>query len=266
MAIKSKYAGVHIPVGCTLLVGDDVSNLVDLGVIPEDQDSNIKISYDMVTVQGSKLERVLYYIKNMKVTGTTALYQIRLEKLNQLYGGIMKVTSHPGTKVEGEAWEIPAGFELKRVYLLPGQNADGSAPAIKSAKSGTAVLAEGTDYQVVRTGQGWGVMILTNTKASKGTAVDVTYDYTPAEYVVGAMGSGSTEIQPKVIRFEKEQGGKKFQVTMFSAVASNGLQVGFPGSNNDKPTSVPVEIEGNLDPNRAENERLLEIHDEIGVE
>lgn len=266
MSVRSKYAGVHIPSGCTVYVGDSLETLEDVGVIPADQDSNIQITYDDHVVQGSKLEEVLHYFSNMKATGSTALYQINLERLNKLFGGMMSISKQAGTPVSGETFSIGAGFSLKRAYVLPGQNSDGSAPTVASVKSGSTALVEGTDYTLVQTSQGWGVMVLSADKAPSGRAVTVTYGYTPAAYVQADMGSGSVAVSPKIIRFEKRQDGKLFQVTLWSAMATNGLQIGFPGASADNPTSVPIEITGQLDPGRDDNKQLVTIHDEIGVE
>jgi hypothetical protein len=79
------------------------------------------------------------------------------------------------------------------------------------------------------------------------------------------MGSATTSITPKIVRFLLMQNGKKFQVTLFSAIMDGGIKLSFPGVDNDKPATLPISIEGSLDPERAEGSQLLDIIDEIGV-
>ena len=52
--MKTEYAGIHIPAGCTMYAGPSVDELKDLGVIPEETDSQIEITYDTARIQGSK--------------------------------------------------------------------------------------------------------------------------------------------------------------------------------------------------------------------
>jgi hypothetical protein len=232
-----------------------------------DQETTIEVTYDQRKVQGSKREQVLLYVANLKAKGTTSIYQIRMGTLNSLMGGIMTVTQHAGTLVSGAQQTIAAGFELNRIYTLGGQNADGSAPTISSIASGGTALVAGEDYVVAKAADGlYGIMIISNAKASAGTDVDVTYSYTPAAYTKATMGSSIASISKKVVRFSKSQAGKKFQVTLYSAAMTNGLKLSFPGADSENPPSVPVELEGDLDETRADGDQLLEIIDEIGIE
>ena len=125
--MKSEYAGIHIPAGCTMYAGETVDSLVDLGVIPDDVDSQIEITYDVSRVQGSKGETVLESIRNMVAKATTELYQINLEHINMLVGGVMNVTKTAASKVSDEEHVIAKGWAKGALLPLPGRNADGSA-------------------------------------------------------------------------------------------------------------------------------------------
>lgn len=262
----TKYAGVQLPSGCTVSVGEDVASLVDIGVIPMDTDTNIQISYDVQQIQGSKREEILTYLKNLSAKASTEIYQIRMGVLEKLSGGLLNVTNVAGAQVSGAVQTIPAGWNKSRIYVLDGQNAVGSPQTIASVSDGSA-LVEGTDYVAVQASDGrWGVMILDDSTADTTEALTITYSYTPATSVKATMGDSIVTISPKVVRFAKEQDGKKFQVTLYSAKLTGGIKLSFPGADSDKPASLPIELEGKLDTSRAQGDQLLEIIDEIGVE
>lgn len=263
MEKSSNYSCIHIPCGCTILVGDSESDLVDIGVIPEETDSSVQISYEVKKVNGSKREKVLEYITNMSAKGTSAIYQVNLENINKLAGGIMEIKKGTGSLVSDEKFILPAGYTKDVWYKIPGQNANGQKQTIASAKAGSA-LAANTDYIQAKGPDGsWGVIIPSS--SSTTGSITFTYSYTPAAYIDGYIGSAVREITPRFVRFYKEYGGKKFYVDLMSAVMTNGIQIGFPASSADNPVSIPIELEGSLDPTLADGRQLVRIHDEIGL-
>ena len=263
--LKSEYVGVHIPCGCTISIGDTEDSLVDIGVIPEETDTTLSITYEVQTVMGSKREKVLEYVRNMAAEGTSAIYQVNLKILNSLFGGVMDIEESKGAQVSDATHKIAKGYAKETVYTLPGQNADGTAQTISKVNDGTTDLSEGVDYAQVKSADGrWGIMLLSGATATE--ELTVTYTYTPAAYVDAYMGDSVRQITSKIIRFSKEYGGKKFWVDLYSAKATNGLQIGFPASSADTPMSIPLTITGELDTTRASGRQLLRIHDEIGVE
>jgi hypothetical protein len=263
----TKYAGVHLPSGCTVLVGDDADSLVDIGVIPMETDTNIQISYDVQQIQGSKREDILTYVKNLMAKASTEIYQIRMGVLEKLSGGLLNVTNVAGTQVSGATQAIDAGWAKNRVYVLDGQNASGEKQTLTKVAQGGKTLVDGTDYVAAQASDGgWGVLMLAATTAVTTAALTVTYSYTPAASVKATMGDSVVTISPKVVRFRKEQDGRKFQVTLYSAKLTGGIKLSFPGADNDKPASLPIELEGKLDTSRQAGDQLLEIIDEIGVE
>ncbi len=263
--VKSKYAGIHIPAGCEMLVGPSVDALVSCGIIPEDTDSKIDISYTVNKVQGSKGETVVNYVNKMEAKGSTALYQFDLELINQLAGGIMQISKTAGTAVSAAVHAVEAGWVKDSFIILPGQNASGEKQSITKIVQGSTTLAAGTDYIQVKTNEGWGIIIPTASAAVTTKVLTITYGYTPAAQVKATMGSGSVDIQASVVRFKKVVNGKLFQVTLYKAVMTNGITLSFPAESSDSIPSLPVEIAGQLDPSRASGDQLLEIIDEIGV-
>lgn len=265
----TNYAGIHLPSGCEVSVGDDVDSLQDVGVIPMETDSNIEISYEKKEVQGSKRENVITFITNMKAKAATELYQIRMNVLRELTGGAMTVANVAGEAVTGATHTIASGWKSGQLYVLPKQNSNGTAQTITSVVgSSSGALVADDDYFTARDASGaWGVVLRTDgtNTAAVSESVVVTYGYTPAAHIKVDMGSSVVEITKKIVRFKKIQDGKMFQVTLFAAAMSNGIKLSFPGSDEEKPVSIPVELEGSLDTTRASGSQLLEIIDEIGA-
>lgn len=261
--MATNYSSVHIPVGCEVLVGENESSLESLGVLTEDS-TELEISYDIKKVQGSRLETVAYWISNEKVKGSFSLYELKLDRISRLAGGIMNITNSQGTFVSGETFTIPV-LEKSKVYMIPGQNSSGEKQTLTSVKQGSKTLADITDYVQVRTANGdWGIMVLAASTATSA-AVTITYSYTPVAFVKATMGDLNTEITTNVIRFLKIMNGKKFQATIHKAVMTNGIKLSFPPASSDNIPSLPVEIAGELDHTRIKGDQLIEIIDELGV-
>lgn len=266
MSAETKYAGVHIPGGCTVSVGEDEASLIDIGVIPMETDTNIDITYDLIKVQGSKREIVSSFVKNMLAKASTEIYQIRLDIINKLTGGVLNLTNVAGTAITGESFTIPTGWNKGQFYILPGQNSNDEKQTITSLKAGSKTLVVATDYIQSKDANGnWGIIVLDASTAVTTSALIAVYSYTPKTAIKASMGSAVATIKPKVVRFSLIQNGKKFQVTLFSAIMNGGIKLSFPGVDNDKPASLPISIEGSLDPTKEDGSQLLDIIDEIGV-
>lgn len=263
--MKTEYAGIHIPAGCTMYAGPSVDELKDLGVIPEETDSQIEITYDTARIQGSKGEQVVNSIRNMVATATTALYQINLDNINLLVGGVLNVTRQTGSAVSGEEHEI-ASWTKGQLITLPGQNSDGSAQEITQILNGETPLTEGTDYIQAKADGRWGIIILDGSTAVTTSPLAVTYTYTPTAKVKATMGDGNVAVKACVVRFAKTVEGKLFQITIYKAVKTDGITIGFPAITSETITSLPVTMEGRIDYSRASGDQLLEIIDEIGVQ
>ncbi len=261
------YAGIQVPAGCDVLIGDNEANLVNVGVLPEDKETTVSVSYDSVEVKGSKNEDVQRYVKNMSAEGKFSIYQILLDNIAKFSKGLITLESVPGTPVTGQTQTIKAGWENKRLYRLDGQNADGSEPTV-TAKKGSTTLTKGDDFHVLKAADGDFYVSLNTAGTSHIATTDVitlTLGYTPKASVKAKMGAPSVEITPQVVRFMKMQGDKKFQITLWSATNSSGLSFAFPASSADKPTSIDVTMTGGLDTSRAVGDQLIEIVDEIGL-
>lgn len=261
--MKTEHAFIHVPAGCTMLAGPDVDSLVDMGIIPEETDSNIAITYDVARIQGSKGEQVVNYIRNMVATATTALYQLNLENIGMLAGGVFNTEKVAGSQVTGEVHEVSA-WEKETFIQIPGQNSDGSAQTITTVENGVTELEEGVDYVAAKVGGRWGIIILSGSSAVTSSPIKITYTYTPTASLRATMGDGNLSIKACVVRFEKEIEGKRFAITLYKAVKTDGITLSFPAITSEAIPSIDVQMEGRLDTSRAAGDQLLEIIDEIG--
>ena len=264
--VNSNYKKVHIPSGCTVSIGETEDALESVGVLPDDADATINISFDVVDVKGSKNEDVLRYAKNIQATATFSVLQIDLSVLSKLTDGLMTLQTVAGTPVKGQVQTIQSGWVNLQTYRLNAQQHDGGAPTVVVTSDGST-LTEGDDYYLVKqTGSGaWAIYFDTSGSGSPGTgnSISISADYTPSVKKIAKLGSSSISIGPKVVRFAKTQGGKLFQATMFSATNRAGFNFAFPQANNDRPSSMQIEMTAGLDVTRPEGEQLMEIVDEI---
>lgn len=263
-----KYAGIQIPSGCDVQIGDTEASLATVGVLPEDSDTTVSVSYEPVMVKGSKNEDVMRYVKNMAAEGSFTIYQILLDNIAKFAKGIMKVETVSGSPVTGKTQTLAAGWKFLQTYKLIGQNANGNAPTVTAAGSAKTTLVEGTDFYIVKGADGdWYVYFEASATSPLVTTetITLTLGYTPPARKIAKMGSPSVEITPQVVRFVKTQNTKKFQVTLWSATNEAGLSFSFPASSGDAPASLEVTMNGGLDTSRTDGEQLVEIIDEIGI-
>lgn len=262
------YAGIQIPSGCDVQIGDNEASLATVGVLPEDSETTVSISYEPVMVKGSKNEDVMRYVKNMAAEGSFTIYQILLDNIAKFAKGIMTVETVAGTAVTGKAQTLAAGWKFQQAYKFLGQNANGNAPTVSASGSAKSRLTAGTDYDLVKGADGeWSIVFKASSTSPLVTTetITLTLGYTPAARKVAKMGSPSVEITPQVVRFIKVQNKKRFQVTLWSATNEAGLSFAFPASSGDAPASLEVTMNGGLDTSRTDGEQLVEIIDEIGI-
>ncbi len=264
---SSQYAGVHIPNGCEVSVGDDTASLASVGVL--DGDSEIAVTYDLVEYLGSQGADVISYTKNHVADMNFNMIQHDLEKIEEIMGGLATVTVSNGAAVTGATQTIAAGWTAEKAYLIEGQNGDASKPTINSVTaSSSGVGSVDDDYFLSKGADGqWYIILRTDGTNTYGTSESITidYDYTPAESKTLKFGSSSAEITPKIVQFTLTQDSKIFRVRVWAAKNENGLTFGFPSAQNDTPANIPVAMKGRIDTSKADGAQLVEIYDEIGV-
>ena len=266
------YGSVHIPVGCTVKIGDTIGGLASLGVLKGD--ASIEISYDKVKVEGSKAETLVDFVKNMKAAATFEMYQLNLTNIQKLLDGAAEVSHVDGTIVEDhDQTTVADAYDFNEFIECEYQNADGSVLQIDAqgypdvSGSVDGALVHETDYFITKNGQGkWGIIIIDSaTVTTMNQVFTISYDYTPAESYSLKMGAASAELVAKIVEFSKTIDSKVFRARLWSVTNENGLTLAFPDSAGDEPASLPVTLTGGLDADQAEGEQLIEIYDEIGL-
>lgn len=270
--MASTYGSVHVPAGCTVKIGDTIGGLATVGVLKGD--STIVVSYDLIKVRGSKAETVLDYIKNMAAEATFELYQLYLPNIVKFLDGAAEVTSVAASIVNDYAQvTIADEFDYNEFIVGDKQNGDGGRlmidatdePTCSGATDGALVFD--TDFSAVVDEEGkWGIIILdTATVTTMDQVWTITYDYTPAASKTLKMGAASAELTAKIVEFELENDGAVWRARLFSVTNEAGLTLGFPDSDTDDLSTMPIVLKGGLDTSKASGEQLIEIYDEIGL-
>ena len=261
------FGSVHVPAGCTFKIGDSVGGLATMGVLKGD--SAIEITYDLIEALGSQAEEVLSYAKNMRAVATCELYQLHLPNIEKILDGIATVTSQAGVLQAGVNDVVNSGdWEYDKFIPFVNQNGDGSSPTVNSVTGSVdGALVEDTDFFVIMNEAGvWGYYVIDSaTVTTEAQNLTANTDYTPAASKTLKMGSPSASLTAKIVEFSKTQNSKIFRVRLWSAKNEAGLTIGFPDSNADEPTSMPISLSGRLDSDKTDGEQLIEIYDEIGI-
>lgn len=80
------------------------------------------------------------------------------------------------------------------------------------------------------------------------------------------LSGGISTFQPRVVRITNyNEKNEEFRITVFKATTSQGIQITFPGADDEDPVMTPIEMVGTLDVERDVGEQLFEIYDEQGV-
>ena len=261
------FESVHIPVGATVKVGDDIGSLVSMGVLKGD--ASIEIAYDKQKVQGSKAEVLRDLVKNPRATASFILYQLYLPNLQELLDGIATVTPNAGAPVVDHQQFVDSGTWSYLGFIpFDRQQAAGTVPTnITVSGSVDGALVADTDYFVIKNEDGtWGLYIKdTATVTTTAQVLTLEFDYTPAASITFDMGEPSGSLVSKVVEFSKTIDGKLFRVRLWAATNEGGFSLAFPDSAADDAVSMPITLTGGLDTSRATNKKLVEIYDEVGL-
>jgi len=260
------YGSVHIPVGCTVSVGDTTGTLVNMGVLKGD--ASIEIKYDRVKVQGNKAEALVDYIKNMVATASFTLYQLFLNNLQELLDGVSTVTPAAGAPVvDHHQYIAPSTWAYLDFMPFENQQAAGTVPTgITLTGSIDGLLTVDSDYFVIKENGIWGLYVKDTVPVTTLVQqLDMKYSYTPAASITFKMGAASATLTPKIVQFSKTINGLVYRARLWSAVNEGGFSLAFPDSASDDPASMAITLSGAIDTTRASGDQLIEIYDELGL-
>lgn len=98
------------------------------------------------------------------------------------------------------------------------------------------------------------------------------YEEVPADSTSGKkaaiklLSGGVSTFKPRIAKITNyNDAGEAFSITIFKANAATGLNITFPGSDDEDPAMTPIEMTGTNDTSKAVGEQLFEIYDEQGV-
>lgn len=80
------------------------------------------------------------------------------------------------------------------------------------------------------------------------------------------LSGGISSFSPRVVKITNfNDAGEAFSITVFKASTASGINIAFPGADDEDPAMTPIEMIGSLDVEKAIGEQLFEIYDEQGV-
>ena len=216
--------------------GDSLASLVEVGSA-----KSISFDYQVETVEvksGNYANTSTEKVKNRKADIKFTLQEYDFEKLANMQG-IDTFETIAGTLVEG-ATQVISDPSINTFYKIEHQNGDGAAITVNSI----GALVENTDYEVVKSGNDYGIIFLT----SQSGDLTVDYDYTPAATKKFKTGTAIT-VSPKVIKLvNTDSNDKEFRIIAEYAKKTSGLSISFPDADSDEESSVEVSFTATQDP------------------
>jgi|SRR5699024_83386 len=80
------------------------------------------------------------------------------------------------------------------------------------------------------------------------------------------LSGGYSTFQPQVVRITNfNEKDEAFSITVFKATTNTGINITFPGADDEDPAMTPIEMVGTNDVEREVGEQLFVIEDEQGV-
>lgn len=241
-SIQNAHA-IHIPDGCKVEIGDDISSLVDIGVT--EGDTTGTVSYDVVHYDGANVRDVLHYAKNQRIAVGFRMIELSIENLEQIGSGLLHRETVAAAPVT-DTWDI-TGIQGGVLYEFPHHNGDGTVV--------TSVSYDGLAGFVVSVGANGRSYITFD--ADDATGGTVTYTYTPSTTEVVKMGDYTETLTPKVIRLTNTDGSNTRSLTIYNAYNDGGFEFKFSGIGTDNPEGMDVSFTGYLDSSRSSGDKLL---------
>lgn len=83
---------------------------------------------------------------------------------------------------------------------------------------------------------------------------------------VRLLSGGYSTFEPRVVKITNyNEKDEEFSITIFKATTAEGLNITFPGSDDEDPAMTPIEMTGTNDTSRDVGEQLFVIEDQQGV-
>ena len=244
-------------------VGETVGSLVDLGIA---SDVEIKEEFEEIKLEPDNAAPIVLGINTQSVTTAFDLWETNLTNLNLIRGGIDTLGSVAGdpVSVTTEAHTL-TGTSFVRLNNKNGAGTEVGSIVVTDSVSGACV--RNTDYIIAIDPAGYTCIarVSGSSVISDGEAVNVAYSYTP--YASATLSSGGkTTISPRVVRLTNLNAlGKKFEITVYKATPTGGIELKLPGDDSADPLKTSIELQAYCDTTRTAGDQLYKIVDEQGV-
>lgn len=242
-------------------VGATVEALTDLGIA---SDVEIKEDFETIKLEPDNAAPTVIGINAQSVTTKFDLWEINLTNLNLIRGGIdalSSVTGDPVT-VTTESHTL-TGTSLVRLTNKNGAGTEVGSIVVTDSVSGAC--ARNTDYIIALDPAGYTCIarVAGSGVISDGEAVNVAYSYTPYASTTLSSGGGTT-ISPRVVRLTNLNAlGKKFEITIYKATPSSGIELKLPSDDSKDSLKTSIELEAYCDTTRTgSKDQLYKIVDE----
>ncbi|MDD4521684.1 MAG: hypothetical protein PHW84_01865 [Methanosarcina sp.] len=244
-------------------VGTSSADLQDLGLVTK---LEFKEKFKQVELKPDNSVSIIKGVMEHVCDISFEMWELDLTKLALLRGGMDSIGSQSSSPVS--ITDEPHKLLGTNIAWLDHSNGSGtevSSIVVTDASSNAAV--RNTDYVIVvgtdgRTGI---ARVSGSSVISDGEGVLVDYTYTP--YANKTMGSGGLNtLDGRYIRLTNiNSAGKKFQIDVYKARVTGGLDMSYPADDDDKALTSKIEMEGIYDTTRTVGDMLYKITDEQGV-
>jgi hypothetical protein len=219
---------------------------------------NIKTS-ESIPDNGSSLG---FVIDEQSCDVDFSVWEPDLSTLQIARGGVDNIVTTAGTLVSGHSQVISSGAWAYNGFIaLDGQNSDGSKPTLDVTHpvvgSVDSDLAEAVDFDLVKSGSIWGILIKDSTTVTTLTqTITVKYSFTPASSLT--LTTGGADVPGFLqLRLTNTTSGKTMVLLLYKVQNTAGFQVKFnPDNNKAKPAPWVLKFHGVCDTSRTVNDQL----------
>lgn len=243
--------------------GATVGALVNIGLA---EGIEFDESFELIYLVPDNGARIAKGRKNHRATVKFNMMELYMDNIALLRGGADTKTPVAGssTPVVDER-HVLTGTTGCRFNYKNGANTICTSISVKNAAGDSAVL--NTDYVLYMDASGYTCIarVSGSTTIPSADNVKVSYTYVPNASVELSSG-GLTTITPQIVRLTNvDAAGKKFEITVYSAVSQKGINLKFPSDDSEKSLVIPFELTGEVDITRTAGDQLFKIVDEQGV-
>jgi len=198
-----------------------------------------------------------------------SIWQPDFEALKLARGDMDTVTVIAGDAVSGHTQTVASGaWSYSGFIEFDGQNATGAAPTMDGTHpvvgSVDSDLAVDTDWELVKVGGKWGIMVKDSTTVTTATqSLTLKYSYTPAASVEFTSGGASVPGFLK-LRLTNTTSGKTTVVEFHKAQNTTGFQLKMQsGTGSAKPNVWVMKWHSVLDPSKEAKKQLYKITHQV---